>query len=199
MDHFQPNPSRRTLVKGLAWLVPAVTVMASAPVAVGASPQVGLLLTAGACRYPGTKTPWTKTFRTNVTFSNSLTTSVDISITAVRWRGFSPTFPGSGSIDTDYFFDPQHCDGDGADADLVADNCGSFDSAFNFPVAPQGSFSLWVFWRGISSGRGDLCFDFIVDDGFSSTQSIACTNLKFGPDCGCSTPQPPYPKNKAGC
>jgi hypothetical protein len=190
-----PNPSRRALVRGLAWLVPAVTVMASAPVAAGASPRVGPPSNAAACRYPGTKTPWTRTFRAQLTFTNATNDNVDVSVISLTWRGFSPTFSPSGSIDTDPFFDPRHCDSDGGDAGLVADNCGSFLSPYNFSVAPNGSFSFWVYWRGASSGLGDLCFHYTYDNGFATTTADACTSVKFNSDCGCSSPQPPYPSD----
>ena len=136
----QPSPSRRTLVKGLAWLAPAVAGVASAPEAVAAASKVGPPRNAFACRYPGTKTPWTRTYRASICFSNGTSSSVDVSLRALRWRGFSPTFPPTGSLDGDYFYDPQICRPDGADDGSVADSCAAATSNYNFSIGPGDRF-----------------------------------------------------------
>ena len=142
--------------------------------------------------YPGRKTPWTRTYRASICFSNGTSSSVDVSLRALRRRGFSPTFPPTGSLDGDYFYDPQICRPDGADDGSVADSCAAATSNYNFSIGPGDTFCMYVFWRGVNSGQGDLCFDYTYDDGFSTTEASACTSVKFSSDCGCSSPQPPY-------
>ena len=44
-----------------------------------------------------------------------------------------------------------------------------------------------------------MCFTYTYDNGFATTNASACTAVHFDPDCGCTTPQPPYTKDQAGC
>ena len=193
------SPSRRTLVKGAAWTAPAVVVATTAAPAFAATrPPVAPPPEADGCKYPGEKTPWEKSYRVNLCFSNGINEPADVSITALTWRGVAPTFPPAGST-TDIFFDPRFChstdpDGDGPDAGEVADNCTAAGNPFpyNFTVPANGSFCFWIFWRGDASAENDMCFTYSYTNTGGTVNTSACTTIHFGPDCDCTTPQPPY-------
>jgi hypothetical protein len=191
------SPSRRTLVKGAAWTAPAVVVATTAAPAFAATrPPVAPPPDSFGCKYPGDSDPWIKSYRVEVCFLNGTNDAVDVSILSLTWRGVAPTYPPGGSVD-DTFFDPMHCDADGADAGLIADNCVSLSGAFNFHIDPNSQKCFWIFWRGDASAQNDMCFHYTYNNGFSTVTADACTTIHFDPDCNCTTPQPPYVKSGA--
>jgi hypothetical protein len=190
------SPSRRTLVKGAAWTAPAVVVATAAPAYAATRPPVAPPPEALGCKYPGDSTPWIKSYRVELCFTNSTSDEVDVVINSLTWRGVAPTFPPTGSVD-DTFFDPRHCDDDGPDAGTIADNCGSFASPYSFHIGANGEFCFWIFWRGDASAQNDMCFNYTYNNGFATVTASACTTIHFDPDCGCTTPQPPYDKGGA--
>jgi hypothetical protein len=198
------SPSRRTLVKGAAWTAPAVVVATAAPAFAATRPPVAPPPDSFGCKYPGSSDPWNKSYRVELCFLNSTDEQVSVTITGLTWRGVAPTYPPTGSI-SDIFFDPQHCDSDGADAGLVADNCVSFsNNSFTFTIAAAsggtaGQTCFWIFWRGDASAQNDMCFTYSYTGSVGTTQASACTSIHFDPDCRCTTPQPPYVKDQAGC
>jgi len=199
------SPSRRTLVKGAAWTAPAVVIMSAAPAYAATRPPVAPPPDSFGCKYPGNSTPWTKSYRCQICFLNSTDEQVSVTITGLTWRGVAPTYPPTGSVD-DTFFDPRFCDADGGDAGLVADNCTASGAllpfTFTIPAASgstPGQACKWVFWRGDASAQNDMCFTYTYTGSAGSTNASACTTIHFDPDCGCTTPQPPFTKDQAGC
>jgi hypothetical protein len=199
------SPSRRTLVRGAAWTAPAIVIATQAPAYAATRPPVAPPPDSFGCKYPGESDPWYKSYRVEICFLNGTSDPVDVSITGITWRGAAPTYPPTGST-TDLIFDPRFCQSDGPDAGTVADNCTASGSPFpfNFSIAAAsggvaGKTCFWVFWRGDASAQDDMCFTYTYDNGFATTNASACTAIHFDPDCNCTTPQPPYTKDKSGC
>jgi hypothetical protein len=195
------SPSRRTLVKGAAWTAPAVVVATAAPAFAATRPPVAPPPDSFGCKYPGNSTAWNKTYRVQICFLNSTSDAVSVTITGVTWEGDAPTYPPTGST-ADSFFDPRWCDSDGADPDLVGDNCsasGAFvPKTFNVAAASGGTpgqTCYWVFWKSNSSSQNSMCFTYSYSNGAGTVNTSACTTIHFDPDCGCTTPQPPYAKD----
>jgi len=197
------SPTRRTLVKGAAWTAPAIVVMSAAPAYAATRPPVAPPPDSFGCKYPGNSDPWEKSYRVELCFLNSTDEQVSVTINSLTWRGAAPTFPPTGSTN-DLFFDPQHCLSDGADGDLVADSCATFKNPYTFTIpaasgSTPGQTCFWIFWRGDASAQNDMCFNYTYTGSAGTTTASACTTIHFDPDCNCTSPQPPYAKDHAGC
>lgn len=76
------RPTRRTVVKGAAWAVPAV-VVANATPALAASPGV-VSLTGLNCKLPGSSSPWSDGAVFLATINNDTAATVTVSITSFQ-------------------------------------------------------------------------------------------------------------------
>lgn len=97
--------SRRTVVKGAAWAVPAVAIAGSAK-AVAASEPVVVSYGGGACKHPGEP----KWYHFIFCFDNTSAASITVSLTKMNVNGVErPTLPTSVTIPADtelcYFVD----------------------------------------------------------------------------------------------
>jgi len=180
--------------------------MSAAPAYAATRPPVAPPPDSFGCKYPGSSDPWDKSYRVEICFLNSTDEAVSVTVTGATWRGVAPTYPGSGGTISDIFFDPRWCDNDGPDAGTVADNCtaaGAFvPKTFTVPAAvgtTAGQKCYFVFWRGDASAQNDMCFTYTYTNSVGTTNASACTSIHFDPDCNCTTPQPPYTKDTAGC
>ncbi len=90
--------SRRTVVKGAAWAVPAITVASAVPAVAqsGLEDCLQYSLTGDACKWPGAGNDWS--YRVGLCFSNTCPTPVDIYIDHLENNAgklFTPCEPGS--------------------------------------------------------------------------------------------------------
>jgi hypothetical protein len=99
MTKPKPGISRRTVVKGTAWAVPAVVVASAAPaMAAGASQCLTATFGGGSCKQPGTGQN-NFGFNLKICFTNTCSASVDITVTKIQGNaGSSPVQPVGQSI-----------------------------------------------------------------------------------------------------
>ena len=95
-SEMKPNQgiSRRTVVKGTAWAVPAVVVATAAPaMAAGASQCLTASFGGNSCKQPGVGQN-AKGYRLVICFTNTCSTQVTIRVTSVKGNtGSSPEQP----------------------------------------------------------------------------------------------------------
>ena len=179
-----PGVTRRTLARGAAWSVPAVAVAAAAPAYAvsGVRPCVAPPPEIEGCKYPGNSEPWEKTFRAPVTFTNNCAQALTITLTAISWGG---------CVETDLAIVSAATGVDGTPA-----------LNYQFTIASGGTHSFHIFWRCNNSGNDTLTFTYSA---CTTTAPVTCTNytassnVTFGPDCDCTLPLPPYPRDNDGC
>jgi hypothetical protein len=81
-------PSRRSLVKGAAWAVPAVVVAAAAPTVAASVPCLTATFGATSCKQPGNGNNYG--YRLSICFTNNCTTSITITVTQVASNTGNP-------------------------------------------------------------------------------------------------------------
>ena len=91
MTKPKPGISRRTVVKGTAWAVPAVVVASAAPaMAAGASQCLTATFGGGSCKQPGTGQN-NFGFKLKICFTNTCSAPVTITVTKIQGNaGSSP-------------------------------------------------------------------------------------------------------------
>lgn len=97
--HDSPRPARRTIVKGAAWAVPAVTLAAPVAHAAG-SPGEVIITGIGGCKLPGAscsgKAPWFATKGYLFLFNYTNTWDCPVVVTGGTVTLVSGTFPADG-------------------------------------------------------------------------------------------------------
>jgi hypothetical protein len=130
MSHSNQNVSRRTLVKGTAWAVPAVAIASAAPAMAQSLPPVTPdIPNSFGCKWPGggnpqCNNPLDKGFRIYIPFDNNTGYSVVVNIS-----GYTVTAGG----------------------DCTRDYEAHGGTSLN--IAPGGSADFWVTWHDDNSGN----------------------------------------------
>jgi hypothetical protein len=97
MTKPKPGVSRRTVVKGTAWAVPAVVVASAAP-AMAASPCITADFDSTSCKQPGTGQN-NFGFKLLICFTNTCTSPATITVTRIQGNaGSSPSQPVNQTI-----------------------------------------------------------------------------------------------------
>lgn len=186
----KPRPSgvsRRTVVKGAAWAVPAITVASAVPAVAASRPCVAPPPTIDGCKHSGSSTAWDKTYRAPIVFTNNCTGTaaqdLTIKITGLSWSG-SCSIPNRFAI----------VKGNEPNGTITFPAVG-----FQFTI--DSSYDFYLFWRCSSSSNSTLTFTYEVTDSLNNTTTYtAASAVNFDPSCRCTSPQPPYPvENKNKC
>jgi hypothetical protein len=142
------RPTRRTVVKGAAWAVPAVMVASSAPAA-AASPGV-VTLQGRDCKLPGSSAaPFTDGAVYLATIQNTFNTPINVEITSFT-RGAATQLGGTITVVKLSSLPAGNC-------------CVGLGNTFTVPENSSGTYAIITANWG-SSGSGALSVEYTVND-----------------------------------
>lgn len=149
--------SRRTLVKGAAWSVPAVTVLGATPAFAASPGEITLPDTSeSACKYTGNY-PSGQAYRVELCFTNNMSDQRTITITGAEFKGTAI------SADNYYFW-----------------YAGSFSETMELTLEGGETGCFYIFWTGKNLAQGDLRVTYTMTPGYG-VEYYATTDVQFDP------------------